>query len=55
MWKRFKECSILSVVNQVTLEDMVEEQKRDSILGLVCQYVTAGANIENISHLQDQI
>ena len=31
----------VSVLNQVTPEDMAEEQKRDSILGLVCQYVTA--------------
>ena len=41
MHRKFKACSILSVFNQVTLEDMAEEQKRDSILGLVCQYVTA--------------
>ena len=27
----------MSVLNQVTPEDMVEEQKRDPILGLVCQ------------------
>ena len=31
----------VSVLNQVTSEDMVEEQKRDSILCLVCHYVTA--------------
>ena len=31
----------MSVLNQVTPEDMAEEQKRDSILGLICQYVTA--------------
>ena len=31
----------VSVLNQVTPEDMTEEQKRDSILSLVCQYVTA--------------
>ena len=30
----------VSVLNQVTPEDMAEEQKRDSILSLVCQYVT---------------
>ena len=36
----------VSVLNQVTLEDMVEEQKRDSILGLVCQYVTAGEKLK---------
>ena len=31
----------VSVLNQVTPEDMAEEQKRDPIFGLVCQYVTA--------------
>ena len=31
----------VSVLNQVTPQDMAEEQKRESILGLVCQYVTA--------------
>ena len=31
----------VSVLNQVTPEDMAEEQKTDPILGLVCQYVTA--------------
>ena len=36
----------LSVLNQVTPEDMAEEQKRDSILSLVCQYVTAGEKIK---------
>ena len=30
-----------SVLNEVIPEDMVEEQKREPILGLVCQYVTA--------------
>ena len=30
----------VSVLNQVTPEDMMEEQKRDPILGLVCPYVT---------------
>ena len=34
----------VSVLNQVTPEDMAEEQKRHSILGLVCQYVTAREN-----------
>ena len=29
------------VLNQVTPEDMAEEQKKDPILSLVCQYVTA--------------
>ena len=36
----------VSVLNQVTLEDMAEEQKRDPILGLVCQYVTAGEKLK---------
>ena len=31
----------VSAFNQVTPEDMAEEQKRDPILGLVCPYVTA--------------
>ena len=31
----------VSVLNQVMPEDMMEEQKRDPILGLVCPYVTA--------------
>ena len=31
----------VSVSNQVTPEHMVEEQKRDPTLGLVCQYITA--------------
>ena len=31
----------MSVLNQVTPEDMAEEQKKDPILGLVCPYVTA--------------
>ena len=31
----------VSVLNQVTPEDTRDEQKRDSILSLVCQYVTA--------------
>ena len=33
------------VLNQVTPGDMAEEQKRDSVLGLVCQYVTAGEKL----------
>ena len=36
----------VSVLNQVTPEDMAEEQKRDSILGLVCPYVTAGEKLK---------
>ena len=42
----------VSVLNQVTPEDMAEEQKRDSVLGSVCQYVTAREKLKkNISHL----
>ena len=36
----------VSVLNQVIPEDMLEEQKRDSILGLVCPYVIAGEKIK---------
>ena len=36
----------VSVLNQVTPEDMVEEQKKDPILSLVCQYVTAGEKLK---------
>ena len=36
----------VSVLNQVTPEDMVEEQKKDPILTLVCQYVTAGEKLK---------
>ena len=36
----------VSVLNQVTSEDMAEEQKRDSILVSVCQYVTAGEKLK---------
>ena len=36
----------MSVLNQVTPEDMAEEQKRDPILGLVYQYVTAGEKLK---------
>ena len=47
----------VSVLNQVTHEDMVEEQKRDSILGLVCQYVTAGEKFKTsaISKIKSKI
>ena len=37
----------VSVLNQATPEDMVEEQKRDPILGLVCSYVTAGEKLKS--------
>ena len=39
----------VSVLNQVTPEDMAEEQKRDPILGLVCQYVTAGETLKTLA------
>ena len=39
----------VSVLNQVTPEDMVEEQKRDSILGLICQYVTAREKLKTMA------
>ena len=31
----------VSVINQIMPEHMAEEQKKDPILSLVCQYVTA--------------
>ena len=39
----------VSVPNQVTPEDIAEEQKRDPILGLVCQYVTAGEKVKPLA------
>ena len=39
----------VSVLNQVTPEDMAEELKRDSILGLVCQYLTAGEKLKTLA------
>ena len=39
----------MSVLNQLTPEDMAEEQKRDSILGLVCQYVTAREKLKTLA------
>ena len=39
----------VSVLNQVTAEDMVEEQKRDSILSLVCQYVTTREKLKTLA------
>ena len=39
----------VSVLNQVTPEDMVEEQKKDPILSLVCQYVTAGEKLKTLT------
>ena len=39
----------VSVLNQVTPEDMAEEQKRDLILGLVCPYVTAREKLKSLA------
>ena len=39
----------VSVLNQVTPEDMVEEQKINPILGLVCQYVTTGEKLKSLA------
>ena len=39
----------VSVLNQVTPEDMVEEQKKDRILRLVCPYVTAGEKLKSLA------
>ena len=47
----------MSVLNQVTPEDMAEEQKRDSILRLVCQYVTAREKLKTsaISKIKSKV
>ena len=37
----------VSVLNQVTLEDIAEGQKKDPILRLVCSYVTAGKALKS--------
>ena len=39
----------VSVLNQVASEDMVEEQQRDPILGLVCPYVTAREKLKSLA------
>ena len=39
----------VSVLNQVTPKDMAGEQKRDSILCLVCQYVTAREKLKTLA------
>ena len=39
----------VSFLNQVTPGDMAEEQKRDPILGLICQYVTARENLKTLA------
>ena len=54
MQRKFKECSILCL-NQVTPEDIEEEQKGDSILELVLLICYSWRKIENIGHLQDQV
>ena len=36
----------VSVLNQVTPEDMAEEQKKDPILGNIHLYITAGENLK---------
>ena len=36
----------VSVLNQVTPEDMAEAQKKDPILGSVCPYVSAGEKLK---------
>ena len=41
--------NFVSVLNQVTPEDMVEEQRRDSTLGLVCPYVTAREKLKSLA------
>ena len=39
----------VSVLNQVTTEDMAEEQKRDPILALVCPYVAAREKLKSLA------
>ena len=39
----------VSVLNQVTPEDMVEEQKKELILSMVCQYVTAREKLKTLA------
>ena len=39
----------VSVLNQVTPEDLVEEQKRDPILGLVYQYITTREKLKTLA------
>ena len=39
----------VSVLNQLTPEDMAKEQKKDPILGLVCPYVTAGETLKSLA------
>ena len=39
----------VSVLNQVTPENMADEQKRDPILGLFCPYVTAREKLKPLA------
>ena len=39
--------SALSLLNQVTLEDMAEEKRKDPILRLVCLNITAGEKLKS--------
>ena len=39
----------VSVLNQVIPEDMVEEQKRDSLHGLIWQYITAREKLKTLA------
>ena len=39
----------VSVLNQITPEDIVEEQKKDPILGLVCPYGIAGEKLKSLA------
>ena len=39
----------VSVLNQVTPEDMAEKQKRYPMLGLICPYVTAGEKLKSLA------
>ena len=47
----------VSVLNQVTPEDVAEEQKKDPILSMVCQYVTAGEKLKTwaISKIKSKV
>ena len=37
----------VSVLKQVTPEDMAEEQEEDPVLRIVCPYVTAGEKLKS--------
>ena len=38
----------VSVFDQISSEDMAEEQPKDPILGLICPYVTAGKKLKTL-------